>query len=84
MQRTERELTDVEMIDALEEILDLIIEAYDKPLRKDFERQSRSAQFGYDILRMLIDKKILSVGNKVTKDGQYKIKGFDRQQDQVF
>ena len=83
MQRTERELTDVEMIDAFDEILDLIIEAYDKPLRKDFERQSRPAQFGYDILRMLIDKRILSVGSKVTKDGQYKIKGSDRQQDQV-
>ena len=83
MQKTERELTDVEMIDTLDEILDLIIETYDKPLRKDFEKQSRPAQFGYDILRMLMEKGLLSVGSEVTKDGQYKIKGSDRQQDQV-
>lgn len=80
MQKTERELTDVEMIDTFDEIIDLIIEAYKHPVRDDYHTRSRAAQIGYDIQRILLDKRILSVGSKETKDGQYKISGSQGQQ----
>ncbi len=72
MQRTERELTDVEMIETLDEIINLITESYKYPVNPDF--LSRAGQIGYQIQRILIDRKILRVGSDMTDDGQYKIK----------
>lgn len=62
MQRTERELTDVEIIDAFERILEIIITNSEHPVREDFQRSSRAAQDGYDIKRYLMDENILRTG----------------------
>lgn len=62
MQRTERELTDVEIIDAFEKILEIIITNSEHPVREDFQKFSRAAQDGYDIKRYLMDEKILMTG----------------------
>lgn len=64
MQKTERELTDVEMIDALLEIIDLIIATYDNPIRDEFKRTSRCSQAGYDIIMLLISKDMIRMGKK--------------------
>ena len=62
MQRTERELTDVEIIDAFEKILEIIITNSEHPVRADFQKLSRAAQDGYDIKRYLMDENILRTG----------------------
>lgn len=62
MQRTERELTDVEIIDAFEKILEIIITNSEHPVREDFQKSSRAAQDGYDIKRYLMDENILRTG----------------------
>lgn len=59
MQRTERELTDVEIIDAFNEIVDLIVESYDAPVRKEFQSGSRAAQIGHDIVDHLHKRDVL-------------------------
>lgn len=64
MQRTDRELTDVEIIDLYFEILDLIVGTYKDPLRADFLRQSRCAQLGYDLLRLTIDRGVIAPGEQ--------------------
>lgn len=43
MQRTGRELTDIEMIDLFFDIVQIMMDAYNKPLRAEFEKQSRAA-----------------------------------------
>lgn len=70
MQKTDRELSDVEIIDTYMEILDLVESTYEDPIREDFKKQSRSAQLGYDLLRLLIDKRVIAPGKK---DPQQKI-----------
>ena len=60
MQRVQREVTDVEMIDALNDIIDLIIENYDEPVRPEFQKDSRAAQIGHDIVQKLKEREILS------------------------
>lgn len=62
MQRTENQLTDVEMIDTLLEIVDMTLSAYDNPVREGFQKGSRCSQIGYDLVRLLLDKKIIKTG----------------------
>lgn len=64
MQRTDKELSDVEIIDTYFEILDLIVRTYSEPLRADFVRQSRCAQLGYDILRLTLDRGVIALGGQ--------------------
>lgn len=64
MQRTDKELSDVEIIDTYYEILDLIVSTYNNPLRVDFLRQSRSAQLGYDLMRLAMDKGVIAPGGQ--------------------
>lgn len=59
MQRTARELTDVEMIDALNDIIDIICECYNQPLREEFENETRATQIGKDIESKLLQRRIL-------------------------
>lgn len=57
MQRSGRELTVGEMIDALNGIIDIIIDCYNKPLADRYE--TRSTRIGKDITRSLLRKGIL-------------------------
>ncbi len=67
MQRTGRELTDIEMIDLFFDIVQIMMDAYNKPLRAEFEKQSRAAQAGYDIMILLHEKKIIVPGEAQEK-----------------
>ena len=62
MRRTERELTDVEIIDAFDEILAIIICNYDRQVSEDFKKASRAAEIGYTIQKRLIELKIIEPG----------------------
>lgn len=62
MLRVQRDLSDVEMIDALNGVIDIIIECYQHPVRDDFKKSSRSAQIGYDIQRYLMQHDLIRVG----------------------
>lgn len=64
MRRTERELTDVEIIDAFDKIVDIIINNYEQEVPESFRKESRAAWIGYKIQRMLLDKKIIETGKK--------------------
>ena len=62
MLRVQREMTDVEMIDSLNGIIDIVIDCYQHPVREDFKKSSRSAQIGYDIQRYLMEHDLIRVG----------------------
>lgn len=64
MRRTERELTDVEIIDAFDKIVDIIINNYEQEVPESFRKGSRAAWIGYKIQRMLLDEKIIETGKK--------------------
>lgn len=64
MRRTERELTDVEIIDAFDKIVDIIINNYEQEVSESFRKESRAAWIGYKIQRMLLDEKIIETGKK--------------------
>ena len=70
MQRVQREVTDIEMINALNEILDLIIECYESPVRPEYEKDSRSAQIGHDIVRVMTKRDLLWRWSKIGYDAQ--------------
>lgn len=62
MQKTERELTDIEIIDALMDIVDLVIRTYDNPIREEFKKTSRCSQLGYDIIKLLMSRNFIKTG----------------------
>lgn len=64
MQKTERDLTDIEMIDTLLDIVDLIIRTYDEPIRAEFQKTSRCSQFGYDTMMLLMSRNFIKPGKK--------------------
>ena len=67
MRKTERELTDVEMIDAFLHIVDIIIDDYDREVAPQFKNDSRAAQIGYKIQRFMIEDGIIEPGKKETQ-----------------
>lgn len=70
MQRVLREVSDVEMIDALNEILDLIIDCYESPVRPEYEKASRAAQIGHDIVRVMTKRDLIWRWQKIGYDSQ--------------
>ena len=64
MRRTERELTDVEIIDTFDKIVDTIINNYEHEVPESFKKESRAAWIGYKIQRMLLDERIIETGKK--------------------
>lgn len=62
MTRAQRDVTDVEMIDALNQIMDIVIDCYNHPVREEYKKQSRSAQIGYDIQRCLLSHDLIRTG----------------------
>lgn len=70
MQRVQRQVTDIEMIDALEEIIDLIIDCYEHPVRKEHEKDARSTQIGHDIVKVLTKRDLIWIWTKVGYDTQ--------------
>lgn len=64
MRRTERELTDVEIIDTFDKIVDTIINNYEQEVPESFRKESRAAWIGYKIQRMLLDEKIIETGKR--------------------
>lgn len=62
MFRSEKELTDVEMIDALMDIIEIVLAGNNKPIRDDFKRYSRMAQIGYDVTVYLFHEGIINPG----------------------
>ena len=62
MQKTERELTDIEIIDALMDIVELVIRTYDNPIRDEFKKTSRCSQLGYDIIKLLMSRNFIKTG----------------------
>ena len=68
MRRTGRELTDVEIIDAFETIIDIILRGNNEPIRKEFEKYSRCTQIGYDIETSLKEADIIEPGENYRQE----------------
>lgn len=64
MQLSERELTDIEMIDAFLDILDMAVSNSNDPIREEFKKTSRCDQLGYDLKRYLLEHKFVRLGDK--------------------
>lgn len=71
MRKTGKKNSDIEIRDTYNEILDLIVRTYEEPPRKDFEKQSRCAQLGYDLLRLTISSGLIAPGDS---DPQMKLR----------
>lgn len=75
MQRTERKLETSEIIEVLDEIINIIIEAYNKPLRDLFKNETRATQIGVDIEGKLLRRKIIEIHSDIGwKSQQYLLK----------
>ena len=59
MQRTKRKLGIQEIIEAFNEIIEIICDCYNKPLRESFKHETRSTQIGKDIEAALLKRKIM-------------------------
>ena len=62
MRRTDRELTDGEIINALENIIDIIIKNSEGEVLPQFKKESRAAQIGFLIQRSLLEAEIIEPG----------------------
>lgn len=72
MQRTEREIEMREVYEVLNEIIDIIIDAYNKPLRDFFKDETRATQIGVDIEGKLLRRKIIEIHSEIGwKSQQY-------------
>ena len=74
MQRVMREVTDIEMIDALNEIMDLIIDCYESPVRQEYENETRAAQIGHDIINVLTKKELMWLWSKVASKLEHELR----------
>lgn len=59
MQRVQREVTDVEMIDTLQEIIDLVIDNYGQGVAPEFQKASRASQIGKGIVDKLLERNLM-------------------------
>lgn len=64
MRRTDRKLTNVEIIHAFETVIDIILNNSKGAVMECFRKESRSAQIGYLIQRFFVDEKILEPGEE--------------------
>lgn len=71
MKRTERKLTDVEIIDAFEEIRDVMIENSKGEILPQFQKESRMAQLGWRITQIMLKNEMMEAG---FKDPQERLK----------
>lgn len=62
MFKTERERTDIEMIDSLEDIIEIVLRGYNEPIRADFSKKSRSEQIGFDVTNYLRSHNMIQIG----------------------
>lgn len=59
MQRTRRGLQIPEIVEVFNEIIEIIIECYNHPLRERFKNETRSTQIGKDIETALLKRGIM-------------------------
>lgn len=59
MQRTRRGLQISEIVDAFNEIVEIIVDCYNHPLREKFKNETRSTQIGKDIETALLKRGIM-------------------------
>lgn len=62
MYKIDRERTDIEMIDSLEDIIEIVLRGYNEPIRADFSKKSRSEQIGFDITNYLRAHDMIQIG----------------------
>ena len=60
----EQELSASESNRVLKEILNIIIDAYDNPVRDEYKKESRCAQIGHDIVWDLLGQGIIATGKE--------------------
>lgn len=70
MRMSDRVVSDQEKIETFDSICQMVIDTYDNPIRKGFERASRMGQAGHDLIEMLRTKDIVVPG----QPGQEKLK----------
>lgn len=68
MIKSPRELTDVEIIDAFEAIIEMYLKANNEPIRPEFQKSSRMAQFGFDVSRYLFEHDHVRIGDGIKQE----------------
>ena len=62
MRRGRTDISPKEALEIIEKITAVMLRAYQGDLRQEFKKTSRPTQGGYDVLLILLDKKILELG----------------------
>ena len=62
MFRAREKLTDEESKEIADKLIEIVLDGYNKEIRNDFVKYSRSAQIGYDVTKCLVDKGVLKLG----------------------
>lgn len=70
MKWSDRVVSDQEKVETFDSICQMVIDTYDNPIRKGFEKASRQGQAGHDLVEILRKKDIIVPG----KMGQERLK----------
>ena len=62
MIRADKKLSHDELVEVLNDVIRLVLDAHNNEIRKDFQKSSRSAQAGYDITMYLLNNGIIKLG----------------------
>ena len=67
MIRSQKNLSHEEAIEVVSDIVELVLEANNQELRKDFQRSTRATQAGYDITLYLMRKGLIRFGDNYSQ-----------------
>lgn len=67
MIRSQKNLSYEEATEVVSDIVELVLEANNQELRKDFQRSTRATQAGYDITLYLMRKGLIRLGNNYSQ-----------------
>lgn len=67
MIRSQKNLSYEEATEVVSDIVELVLEANNHELRKDFQRSTRATQAGYDITLYLMQKGLIRLGNNYSQ-----------------
>ena len=62
MYQIDREIQDIDVIDAFYGVIEIVLKGYNEPIRDGFNKKSRSEQIGYDVTNYLMENQFIHIG----------------------
>ena len=67
MYQIDREIQDIDVIDAFYGVIEIVLKGYNEPIKDGFSKKSRSEQIGYDVTNYLMENQFIHVGQYDTQ-----------------